>query len=297
MKNESRASTPVCIQQKEKVAELGGNRKRVDQIAAARERYRTDGFYICPETLLPQDVVAPAVTGMDAIRAGQYDTGVPPRPSRWNPGDDPNTLCKIEMPQIASRAVMELVSHPALGEKAAELTGAKAVQVWWVQLLYKPPSAPGQQPRTNIGWHQDYNYWGAWEEDSELFTAWVALSDVSPQCGPMNFVVGSHRWGLSSESDFASQEYEALRETIRNAHGQDWQEEPAILPPGGASFHQKLTFHGSGPNLSSQPRRSFAVHMRSEISRPKGNARQGLTAFIDDPTYCPLVYGDGSALF
>lgn len=268
---------------------------QTEEAALAQKLYQEDGFCICPGPLIPQDVVERAIAGMDAIRAGQYDTGIPPRPSRWNPGDDPNALCKIEKPQIASRAIMELVSHPALGEKAAEITGATAVQVWWVQLLYKPPSLPGQQPRTNIGWHQDYNYWGAWEENSELFTAWVALSDVTPDTGPMNFVAGSHRWGLSTESDFQSQEYDALRETIRNAHGKEWREVPAILPPGGASFHQKLTFHGSGPNLSSLPRRSFAVHMRTENSRPKEDLRQGLTAFIDDPTFCPIVFGDPGA--
>jgi hypothetical protein len=269
---------------------------RVDEVVLARERYQNDGFLIHPQPLIPADVVGRAVAGMDSVREGEYDTGVPPRSSRWKPGDDPNALCKIEMPQIASRAIMELISQPALGAKAAEITGADAVQVWWVQLLYKPPTVAGQQPRTNIGWHQDYNYWGIWEEDSELFTAWVALSDVTDRCGPMNFVVGSHKWGLSADGDFSSQEYESLRETIRGAHTQEWQEAPAILPPGSASFHQKLTFHGSGPNLSSLPRRSLAVHMRTEKSRPKGDVRQGLTTFIDDPNYCPVVFGDAGAL-
>ena len=161
---------------------------QTEEALLAPQRYQQDGFYICTDPLIPLDLVERAVSGMDAVRAENYDTGIPPRPSRWNPGDDPNALCKIEKPQIANRAIMELVSHPALGEKAAEVSGARAVQVWWVQLLYKPPSAPGQQPRTNIGWHQDYNYWGAWEEESELFTAWVALSDVAPETGPMNFV-------------------------------------------------------------------------------------------------------------
>ncbi len=269
---------------------------QVKETVQAQKLYRDDGFFICPEPLIPPDLVERAVAGMDAVRAGDYDTGIPPRPSRWKPGDDPNALCKIEKPHIASRAIMELVSHPALGAMAAEITGASAVQVWWVQLLYKPPSLEGEQPRTNIGWHQDYNYWGAWEEDSELFTAWVALSDVTPETGPMNFVAGSHQWGLSTESDFQSQEYEALRERIRATHGQAWREVPAILPPGAASFHHKLTFHGSGPNRSSQPRRSFAVHMRTENARPRDGLRQGLTAFIDDPSYCPIIYGDPAAL-
>ena len=268
---------------------------QVKEAVLAQKLYQEEGFFVWPEPLIPQDIVERAVAGMDAVRAGDYDTGIPPRPSRWSPGDDPNALCKIEKPHIASRAIMELVTQPALGAKAAEITGASAVQVWWVQLLYKPPSLAGEQPRTNIGWHQDYNYWSGWDEDSELFTAWVALSDVTADTGPMNFVAGSHRWGLSTESDFQSQEYESLRETIRNTHGQEWREVPAILPPGSASFHQKLTFHGSGPNLSSQPRRSFAVHMRTENARPKGGLRQGLTAFIDDPSYCPVIFGDAAA--
>ncbi len=163
-----------------------------DEIALTRRKYQDEGFIVCPEPLLPSDVVEGAVAGMDALRDGKYDTGIPPRPSSWSPGDDPNSLCKIEMPQIASNAIMELVSHPSLGAKAAEITGAEAVQVWWVQLLYKPPTEAGQQVRTHVGWHQDYNYWSIWEDDSELFTAWVALSDVAPDCGPMNFVVGSH---------------------------------------------------------------------------------------------------------
>ena len=82
----------------------------VDEVAV-RERYRRDGFYICPEPVIPGDVVEQAVAGMDAVRAGEYDTGRPPRPSSWNPGDDPNALCKIEMPQIASHAIMQLVSR------------------------------------------------------------------------------------------------------------------------------------------------------------------------------------------
>jgi hypothetical protein len=69
----------------------------VDQVVAAHERYRRDGFCLCPEPVLPAHVVEQAVAGMDALRAGEYDTGRPPRPSAWNPGDDPNLLCKIEM--------------------------------------------------------------------------------------------------------------------------------------------------------------------------------------------------------
>lgn len=253
-----------------------------------RARYEQDGFFIHPDPVVPADLVLRAVHGMDALRAGEYETGIPPQPSFWNPGDDPGKLCKIEMPQVANRAIRELVSHTGLGELAAEMTGARMVQVWWVQLLLKPPSAAGPGG-TNIGWHQDRHYWQVWEEGSELFTAWVALSDVTDAAGPMRFVRGSHRWGLQN-SDFYGQDHDAQRQEIHVPDGERWEEVAALLPPGGVSFHHNLTYHGSGPNRTDQPRRSFAIHMRAERSRPVDDARRGLTQFIDDPYYCPVIY-------
>ena len=187
---------------------------------------------------------------MDAIRRGEYDTGGPPQPSHWNPGDGPNELCKIEMPQFASRALMDLVSHRDLGAWAAGVAGARTVQVWWVQLLYKPVGEPGERQNVNIGWHQDRHYWRAWEEGSELFTAWVALSDVTRDAGPMRFVRGSHRWGLVDKGGFYEQDLEAQRQDIQPPTGERWEEVAAILPPGGASFHHNLTLHGSNSNSS-----------------------------------------------
>lgn len=257
------------------------------------KQYKSDGYYIAPEPVIPADVVRRAVDGMDAIRAGDYDTGVPPLDSPWKPGDDEHALCKIEMPQIAGRAVYELVSHPALGRLAAEVTGAKMVQVWWVQLLYKPVSMSETVRQTNVGWHQDRQYWGAWEEGSELFTAWVAVSDVIEEAGPMRFVRGSHTWGLLNQGDFYGQDHDEQRRKIEPPDGDAWEETTAILPPGGVSFHHHLTFHASGPNLSSGPRRSFAVHMRTERSKPRDDLRKGLTEFIDMPSHCPVVFEGG----
>jgi len=260
----------------------------VAAISEARGMFERDGFFLHPEPLFPEERLQRASQGMDALRSGQYETGVPPQPSYWNPGDDPNKLCKIEMPQVASRAIMELLRHSALGELAAAVTGAEWVQLWWVQLLLKPPARP-EGAATNIGWHQDRHYWQVWEEGSELFTAWIALSDVTLEAGPMRFVRGSHRWGLQ-QSDFYGQDHEAQRQGIQVPPGHNWEEVPALLPPGGVSFHHNLTYHGSGPNRSPAPRRSFAVHLRTERSRPVDDARKGLTQFIDDPEYCPVIY-------
>ena len=254
-------------------------------------RYEADGFYLAQEPVLPADAVANTVAGMDAVREGRYDTGRAPQPSAWKPGDDPARLCKIEQPQFASHAIRELLRHPALGRLAAELTGAERVQVWWVQLLVKPSLPAGTTGATNVGWHQDRYYWSVWEEGSELFTAWIALSDVREECGAMRFVPGSHRWGLLPENDFFAQDIAGQKKALSIPEGAEWQEVVATLPPGGVSFHDDYTLHASGPNLSGSPRRSLAVHLRTERSRPAGNARTGLAEFIDDTELCPVIYG------
>jgi hypothetical protein len=255
-----------------------------------KDRYDRDGFLINATDLLPEGVVRRAAEGMAAVRRGEYDTGKPPESSPWKPGDSDNVLCKIEQPQLASSAIGELIRHPLLGEWAAAATGAKRVQVWWVQLLHKPPTPVNVKSGTNVGWHQDRAYWGAWTPQSELFTLWVALSDVTAQSGPMAFVPGSHRWGLQAASDFYAQDLQALKAKVNIPAGERWEEITAILPPGGFTIHDDLTWHGSGPNHTSSPRKSFAIHLRTDKSEPIGGKREGLTKFIDDPSVCPWIY-------
>jgi ectoine hydroxylase-related dioxygenase (phytanoyl-CoA dioxygenase family) len=260
-----------------------------EDLRAAREAYERDGVFVFSRPVLPPDVVLGACAGMDALMRGEYATGVPPQPSVWNPGDDPHKLVKIEMPQVADARIRALVAHPAVGRLAAALTGARFVQVWWVQMLVKPADAP-DGPSPHVGWHQDRQYWGAWEEGSELFTAWVACSDVTADAGPVLYVRGSQRLGLLGQGDFFAPDAERQRQGIRLPGGAAWDEVAGVLPPGGVSFHDQLTLHGSTANRSGRPRRSFALHLRTERSRPAGDRREGLTRFIDDESYCPVIH-------
>jgi ectoine hydroxylase-related dioxygenase (phytanoyl-CoA dioxygenase family) len=43
--------------------------------------------------------------------------------------------------------------------------------------------------------------------------------------------------------------------------GGAWVEEPVLLKAGEVSFHHALIFHGSGPNVTDQPRLSVVSHM------------------------------------
>jgi ectoine hydroxylase-related dioxygenase (phytanoyl-CoA dioxygenase family) len=234
---------------------------------------------------------------MLAVKAGEYETGVAPHGRMWNPGDSDSKLVKIDQPHLSDRTIYELVSHPALGRAAAALTGAPWVQAWAVQLLIKPatpPTTPGDAApaASAVGWHQDRQYWHTWwTPESEVFTAWVAISDVTADAGPMRFVRGSHRWGFKNQGDFFGGDLDGLRNGIEVPSGEAWEEVPAILQPGGVSFHHRLTYHGSGTNHSGRPRLGFAVHVRTDRSRALDGADAYYTSHLDDPAHCPVIFG------
>lgn len=255
----------------------------------AGDRYRRDGFYLTPP-ILPADLIERVTARMDAVMYGDYETGEPPRRS-WNPGDDPKRIRKIDQAHLSDRTIYELASHPAIGHWAAALLGAKRVQLWASQMLYKPPvSLVGSDCGVtgNVGWHQDKQYWKYL--DGELFTAWVAVSDVTGASGPMRFLRGSHRWGLLDSGDFFGHDHEAQRKEIPVPEGESWEEVEAVLPAGAVSFHDRHTYHASGPNVSAAPRRSFAFHLRTEKARPVEGRTDYYVQHLDDPAYCPVLY-------
>ncbi len=254
------------------------------------QSYEQNGFYVFDKPVVDQKRIRNALTGMDNLRAGEYDLATPPEESPWNPEDDVNLFCKIEQPQIADRRIAELIRSPEIGKFVADATGAQMVQVWWVQLLYKPPVTKNKPSATKVGWHYDWTYWKEfWQDGSELLTAWFALSDINETSGAMKFVVGSHQWDGIDGGDFYSQQNTSDNFNIPS--GKSWDQKPALLPAGGMSIHHKLTLHGSGLNVSSEPRRSFAIHLRTEKSAPIDGRREELTKYIDDINICPIIYG------
>ena len=227
---------------------------------------------------------------MDEVMARRFETGQAPldhRPANYDPT---RHLCKIDQPHVANRAIYEAITWPALGAAVAAITGAKRLQVWAVQLLHKPG---GTAATAAVGWHQDYQYWKKWwTPDSNIFTAWLALSDVTAQSGPMCFVPGSQRWGFLNAGNFFGDTGDQTRKQIQVPAGQNWREVPAVMPPGAFSLHHRLTYHGSHPNLSPLPRRSFAIHLCAEDATPTPGSDQqyDYVGFLNNPAICPVIW-------
>ena len=249
------------------------------EMRTAAVSYQQNGFFIAPP-LISADLLARVRPRIDAVYAGEYETGIPPCGSPKGSKTPPTALVKIDNAHRSDRTIHELVSHPAIGRWAAALTGGKTVQVFATQMLIKPSGALGG---ANVGWHQDFEYW-ANALEGDLLTAWIAISDVTADSGPMRFVPGSNHWGLLSAGDFFGGDLDGIKKRILAKCGAaEWKETAAVLPPGGVSFHHKLTVHGSGPNMASTPRVSFAVHLRTDQSRfPVGVKWQDI-AYLNNP--------------
>ena len=90
----------------------------------------------------------------------------------------------------------------------------------------------------------------------------MSLDKTSQKIGTLEFVAGSHKWGLSPPSVNFHSPDDYRRELINFA--KDNNKELNItyveVPPGGASFHHGYTWHGSGINKTSLNRRAIVSH-------------------------------------
>jgi Phytanoyl-CoA dioxygenase (PhyH) len=220
--------------------------------------YRENGFWISPP-ILAGDVLAAAEHGMARHHAGQVDHVLPRDPQGrlwgWRPGDG-DTLRKNDYASLRVGQLAALVRQPVIAECAARLSGAPEIRLWHDQLLYKP--AGRDHEGGNVGWHTDRHYWPTCSS-TEMLTAWVPFHDITADHGPVMFVAGSHRWSGQIDLSFWDQDLTAI-DRYAAEHGA--RIVVATLRRGQVSFHHCRTLHGSGPNRSSEPRRSIAIHLQ-----------------------------------
>lgn len=261
------------------------------------QSYHNHGFWISP-IIIPGEILDAAELGMRRFYEGDLDsTGVNPPGWKPTPGDG---LRKDDYASLCVKQLADLVRYPMIGATAARLSGARGIRLWHDQLLYKPVNRPGT--KANVGWHTDRQYWQCCTS-TEMLTAWVAFHDVTPEGGSVGFFDGSHTWDISN-LDFFSQDLDGMESSARK-QGFSVNIRPTTMKRGQVSFHHCRTVHGSGPNRSTEPRRSIAIHLQPTTNQPQVNAdgtiaqhhNNTVTRQVDglpdyaDPRVCPLLWG------
>jgi len=251
----------------------------------ASSMYERNGYYIGADVFTEEEAEKAYIGAMEVL-SGKYNLAGEPSWGKFNPEQVGTRLVKVNDAHIANQSIRSIVCSPELGKWSAAITGALMVQVFATQLIHKPSHVNASG---NIGWHQDRAYWK--HMDGNVFTAWVAFSNVMEASGPMIFVKGSHQWGEDSEANnFEDKDLLEQKSKLLRA-GRIWEEDKAILRPGQASFHHRLTIHGSGPNISDQPRLAIAIHMRTEDSEQQLNSAGSYYHDFSDLNLCPIIYG------
>jgi len=149
----------------------------------------------------------------------------------------------------------DVLWNPRFLVAASQLLNNSPVRFWHDQLFWKPPKQGGV-----VAWHQDYSYWTRTKPIAHL-TCWCALDDATIGNGCLQYIPGSHEWGLLPKPVIAG-ELEGIKDFLNEEQKKQFNAPQfAEVKAGEAIFHHSLTLHGSGANRSSDPRRAFVINV------------------------------------
>lgn len=170
----------------------------------------------------------------------------------------------------------KLMLDPRLGKLAATLAGVDGIRIWHDQALIKPPYG------NPTAWHLDNPYWSF--SSPHALSIWVALDDATLSNGCMYYVPGSHKSarfenvGIGNQLGGLFKVYPEWRAIDPVA---------CPCPAGSAVFHNGLTAHGAGANMTNRPRRAMTC-----AYMPDGSTFNGTRNILPAAYFESLKVGD-----
>ena len=261
---------------------------RSEVTAAEQARYREQGFLVL-EGFLDEHELAEwrsafddaiarrvAVVG-DQSRPGQAIGELAPqeldtRPEVW-PAEFGFTQCMNLWK--SDPEIRRLLHDERIGRIAADLAGVDGIRVWYDQTFVKEPWA-GPTPL-----HQDDPYWSFTSPDA--LSIWVALDDADLTNGALCYLPGTHLTHSWKQAD------DVTPGAIFGVYP-EWESiEPVFCPvaAGAALFHNGLTVHGSGANMTPRPRRVMNCAFM-----PDGATFNGIQNVLTDEVFASYQVGD-----
>ena len=257
-------------------------------MVADKDRMALDknGFFFT-EKIFSNKNTKDAKEGLWEVILGKYETGVEPENRFWNPGDNPKSIIKIDKPHLCSTALFDLITDKSFGKELARVTGASMIQAWHSQAVWKPS---GGGEAGNAGWHRDIQYWPFWKPEG-VFTAWIALTDVAQDSGPVRYIAGSNQWDMVDGLDFFDKGISKQEAILSDTH-RDYRVAQADIEEGAVSVHTSKVYHSSISNVSGRPRVGMVVHFctdRAQRVQVSGENSDYLD-MVTDESICPIIY-------
>jgi ectoine hydroxylase-related dioxygenase (phytanoyl-CoA dioxygenase family) len=245
--------------------------------------YQTNGFIVIEDFLSPQELEYWRETVMEAVteRGGKK---MPGKDTKIGEDDGINEDAEyfgkvfdqlLNLWQTNDK-VKELMIDEHIGEMAAKLSGSDGIRIWHDQALFKRPWA------NPTAWHLDTPFWSF--SDRKALSIWIALDDATLENGCLYFIPGSHKItsfensAIGKNMDAIFQVYPELAKT---------QPYVAKMKAGTCSFHNGLTVHGAGANMTPGFRRAMTC-----AYMPEGNVFNGQPNILPEEYLKTLKPGD-----
>jgi phytanoyl-CoA hydroxylase len=239
------------------------------------QQYRESGFVVIPD-FLSADELATWRTQVDDAVARREDLKM--ANSDWHSGDsyyDNVFIQRINLWQD-HEGMRQLMLDARLGKLATELAGVDGIRIWHDQALIKQPWG------NPTGWHLDNPYWSFSSRDA--ISIWVALDDATLENGCLYFIPGSQKTATFKNADIGQNIGDLFRAYP------EWGKQKATAAPmkaGSCSFHNGLTAHGAGANMTPGFRRAMTC-----AYMPDGSTFNGQQNVLSDEYVSRLKVGD-----
>jgi phytanoyl-CoA hydroxylase len=172
--------------------------------------------------------------------------------------------------------IKRIMLDKRLGKMAADLAGWEGTRIWHDQALVKKPWA------NPTAWHLDTPFWSF--SDRRALSIWVALDDATLENGCLYFIPGS-----CHTTTFENPGIGKNMDAIFEFYPQFIKSKAVAVPmkAGSCSFHNGLTIHGAGANMTNGYRRAMTC-----AYMPDGAVFNGIKNILTDEQFNTLKSGD-----
>lgn len=172
--------------------------------------------------------------------------------------------------------VKQIMLDEKIGKMAATLAGWSGTRIWHDQALIKRPWA------NPTSWHLDTPFWSF--SDRRALSIWVALDDATYENGCLYFIPGSYH-----HTTFENPGIGKNMDAIFDFYPQFIKSKSVAVPmkAGSCSFHNGLTIHGAGANMTNGFRRAMTC-----AYMPDGATFNGIKNILSDEQLAKLKVGD-----
>ncbi len=223
-----------------RVSQVAGGSVMPASLSAAQvAHYQRDGFYFPIDCLTPEEVRYYRGR-LEQFEHEQGDTF----------GRLPNLVRSKS--HLLFTWMDDLVRHPKVLDAVQSVIGPN-ILIYHLTSWLKEPNQP-----SHVSWHQDGTYFGL--EPAEQITAWIALTDATPEMGCIKLLPGSHVIGQRPHKDtFSPGNLLSRGQTIDHPRLDYTNYVMMPLKAGQISLHHTHIVHASEQNRSERRRIGIGV--------------------------------------